>query len=217
MLIAARNAILAGGAALPYDAEVEYLESTGTQLINTGIAPNSATTRIAGRIYLGTGSGSVAVFGSRVAYNNKAYLLFGYMSDPTYNYKLRFDFGNTNKHSASLGVGWWNIDISGNILTVSNETYSQSVVADLASASNTVPMFLFSVSTSGSPWAAPVGNGIRCSQFSIWESNVLVRDFIPVRFTNELGVSEGAMYDRVSGQLFGNAGTGAFTIGPDIS
>lgn len=40
-------------------------------------------------------------------------------------------------------------------------------------------------------------------------------DMIPVRFTNENGISEGAMYDRVSGQLFRNAGTGAFVIGPD--
>ena len=38
---------------------------------------------------------------------------------------------------------------------------------------------------------------------------------LPVRFTNESGVLEGAMYDRVSGQLFRNAGTGAFIIGPD--
>ena len=40
-------------------------------------------------------------------------------------------------------------------------------------------------------------------------------DAIPVRFTNENGVSEGAMYDRVSGNLFRNAGTGAFVIGSD--
>ena len=40
-------------------------------------------------------------------------------------------------------------------------------------------------------------------------------DAIPVRFTNENGVSEGAMFDRVSGKLFRNAGTGAFVIGPD--
>ena len=40
-------------------------------------------------------------------------------------------------------------------------------------------------------------------------------DMIPVRFTNESGGSEGAMYDRVSGQLFRNQGTGAFIIGPD--
>jgi hypothetical protein len=51
----------------------------------------------------------------------------------------------------------------------------------------------------------------------IWVESILVRDFITVRFTNELGQSEGAMYDRVSGQLFRNAGTGAFTIGPDKS
>ena len=44
---------------------------------------------------------------------------------------------------------------------------------------------------------------------------MIARDFIAVRFTNESGVSEGAMYDRVSGELFRNAGTGAFIIGPD--
>ena len=43
----------------------------------------------------------------------------------------------------------------------------------------------------------------------------VTHDSIPVRFTNEQGVSEGAMYDRVSGALFRNAGTGAFVIGPD--
>ena len=45
--------------------------------------------------------------------------------------------------------------------------------------------------------------------------NTILGSFIPVRFTNEDGVSEGAMYDKVSGQLFGNSGTGAFVIGPD--
>ena len=40
--------------------------------------------------------------------------------------------------------------------------------------------------------------------------NVKVRDLISVRKGNI-----GYMYDRVSGQLFGNSGTGAFVIGPD--
>lgn len=46
---------------------------------------------------------------------------------------------------------------------------------------------------------------------------VIVCDLQPVRFTNENGVSEGAMYDKVSGTLFRNAGTGEFVIGPDAS
>lgn len=42
-----------------------------------------------------------------------------------------------------------------------------------------------------------------------------VIDLTPVRFTNDRGETEGAMYDRVSKQLFRNSGTGAFVIGPD--
>ena len=44
----------------------------------------------------------------------------------------------------------------------------------------------------------------------IYQSGVLVRDFISVRV-----VDVGYLYDRVSGQLFGNSGTGAFIIGLD--
>ena len=44
----------------------------------------------------------------------------------------------------------------------------------------------------------------------IYQNNVLVRDYIPVR----KGMV-GYLYDRVSGKLFGNAGTGDFVLGPD--
>ena len=53
------------------------------------------------------------------------------------------------------------------------------------------------------------------SSLKISDGGVLVRDMIPVRFTNEAGQPEGAMYDRVSGELFRNQGTEAFIIGPD--
>lgn len=52
--------------------------------------------------------------------------------------------------------------------------------------------------------------------FKMWNGNELVGDFIPVRFTNENGVSEGAMYDKVTKQLFRNQGTGSFQYGNDI-
>ena len=58
---------------------------------------------------------------------------------------------------------------------------------------------------------------MRCRQFAVYDNNTLVRDFIPVRFTNESGQSEGAMYDRVSGQLLRNSGTGVFGFGTDIA
>lgn len=59
----------------------------------------------------------------------------------------------------------------------------------------------------------------KVASFSIIDiaTNKILIDFIPVRFTNELGQSEGAMYDRVSGEFFRNSGTGSFVIGPDKS
>lgn len=39
-----------------------------------------------------------------------------------------------------------------------------------------------------------------------------ILDLIPVRVGNV-----GYMYDKVSGQLFGNAGTGDFILGPDVN
>ena len=43
----------------------------------------------------------------------------------------------------------------------------------------------------------------------------LILDLIPVRFTNEFGNQEGAMYDQISGKIFRNQGSGSFAIGPD--
>jgi hypothetical protein len=50
----------------------------------------------------------------------------------------------------------------------------------------------------------------RLYNFSISDNGILVRDLIPVRVGNV-----GYMYDKVSGKLFGNAGTGSFILGPD--
>lgn len=44
-----------------------------------------------------------------------------------------------------------------------------------------------------------------------YRNNTIVIDLIPVRIGNV-----GYMFDKVSGQLFGNAGSGSFILGPDI-
>jgi len=46
----------------------------------------------------------------------------------------------------------------------------------------------------------------------IYINNTLVRDFIPVR----IGTT-GYMFDKVTGKMFGNSGTGNFVLGPDIN
>ena len=56
---------------------------------------------------------------------------------------------------------------------------------------------------------------VTCGRIYKWQAfvnNVAVRDFIPVV---KSGV--GYLYDKVSGTLFGNAGTGSFTVGPRVN
>ena len=49
------------------------------------------------------------------------------------------------------------------------------------------------------------------AHISISLNNIVLRDLIPVRVGKV-----GYMYDKVSGQLFGNSGTGEFILGPDV-
>ena len=51
---------------------------------------------------------------------------------------------------------------------------------------------------------------VRIYNFSIYLHDQLVLDLVPVK---DNGI--GYMYDKVSGQLFGNQGTGDFILGPD--
>lgn len=59
---------------------------------------------------------------------------------------------------------------------------------------------------------APVG--FRLHRAILTLDGVVVRDYVPVRI-GEGESAVGLMYDRVSGELFGNDGTGYFIVGPD--
>ena len=202
--LAARNAMMAGKR-LPYDAEVEYLESTGTQWIDAGINFVSSTDAIELSFELLTSTVRYKwVFG---AYDTKR-LAIG-AGDGTNRRTCAYN-STTNYLQDSLYIASPHT-YTANIDGARIDDNQQQSFADFSTSAN---VFLFTI-----PLHDPPTN--QCSNARIWyykhwRNNVLVRDFIPVRFTNEFGVSEGAMYDRVSGELFRNQGTGAFVIGPDI-
>lgn len=192
---------------LPYDAEVEYLESTGTQWLNTGIPISGG-----GKIFNATASfvgSSNRVYGAIQGFNNEWWT----------------DTGLTPKSALSF-------DTTGNVFytvescTVPGRKYAIVDGVEVATGITTTSVTLSGlkyvlfaqVNASSTPTSVQLFGKCKVKHFSIKSPDgVLLIDFIPVRFTNELGQSEGAMYDRVSGALFRNAGTGAFTIGPDKS
>ena len=193
MLINLRNALMAGKR-LPYDAEVEFLESTGTQYINTGImgasewhitAQGAATPTTSNCVIATTSSGG-SFWGNYGAVNYWA-------------------VGNGSSWRCSVpytSIGSFIVSFSASSVqfTVNGETVTRTSAPDFSKA-----FCLYSTNGEG------YGAKVRVYGCKVYQSGVLVRDFIPVRKG-----TVGYLYDRVSGKLFGNAGTGDFVLGPDV-
>lgn len=209
-IIGGRNTVLAKGENLPYDAEVEYLESTGTQWIDTGFCfsddgsiPNNIAFAIRFMVFSRNGRAfyinqrfpgvSVIIGCGDVA--NRA--VTGWLCSVQVEASASSPVNNVR----SAHMDWDALTVDG--IEYPYETHNQNCPV--------LPLYLFA-ETGGSGLVGLFSARI----YSFWACGANGEiDLIPVRFTNELGVSEGAMYDRVSGQLFRNAGTGAFLFGQD--
>ena len=187
---------------LPYDAEVEYLESTGTQWIDTGVIA-LADDSYDLDFWMASLNNSQTLFG---AANDGARLATVWV---TLGGAIRFGGGGTIAFDGSIWkVGDWNS---------LHSSYSTTILNGVSEVNSFPHPFKDTVSTqnillfkaNGMPQSTIK---IRISNLRWYRNGVLVRDLISVR----LG-TEGAMYDRVSGQLFRNQGTGAFLWGSDAS
>lgn len=218
-MIYLREALMTGKR-LPYDAEVEYLDSSGGQYIDTGMFINLYSDKIiCDATSLSNGSdqfsSTAGLFGNRVGNNyiatvyNFYYALYysnginnfarwdGYM--PTEYHRLRL------RYIASRFLR--RIELNGTALKESTTTTNVNYAF-------TNSCLLFAVRDSANVMINT--RGTRVWMFQFYRNDELVLDLIPVRVGS--GASAvGYMYDRVSGELFGNAGTGAFVIGPDAS
>ena len=189
---------------LPYDAEVEYLESTGTQWIDTG------------KVLSSTGFAYDADVMFQTAYNC---IVFGGRTKP--------DSGSADSLSLFIVRGMWRFDNFGYSKTGpavnTGIRYSVSLVdekttVDGVELETTVPIghssgatvYIFAGHRPQESGDVEFLSSIRLYSLKFYQDGVLAADYRPVRVS-----SVGYLYDRVSGELFGNAGTGAFIVGPD--
>ena len=195
----------------PYDAEIEYLESSsdGGEYINTGInGSNNISIKLECIYKKNSNEENLGfIFGSRVAAARQDYSVI-------HSYAGQFRYGNVITQNTFIVnqdtfVLFDNTE-SHNIMKIyDNEGVLLSTLTVAANTfSNNMNIYLFSVNNNGE-----VGNSCRNLKIfdcKIYNDSTLVRDFVPVRVGNV-----GYMYDKVSGKLFGNAGTGDFILGPD--
>lgn len=187
--------------------EVEYLESTGTQWIDTGIYPGNTTqTDISFMLRGNTASTSydcvAACEGNSVFY---------WISARNGSTKDRYLLNTKSDSAPSVVTRTLNVRHNVSFNVVSNKAIVDGVTYSLGSVTNTCSMTL-------TLWGEHLFSHVsymsiaRIYSVAITDrsTGTVLRDMIPVRVGNV-----GYMYDRVSGQLFGNGGTGSFVLGPD--
>ena len=198
-----------GGSAKLYDAEVEYLDSSGRQWIDTGVY-GSDTLVVSMEInVLAYSSEDAQIIGSttdRWGSIRRGYeLLYATKSSRAFAWwyenhqSIPFDIYIGNKCSITIGNGVFSIKDYKGVNHTINIAQSGSFTT-----STTLPIFV--TRNPDIKFSSP----LRIYSVQMKRNGVTILDFIPVR---KNGV--GYMYDKVSGQLFGNQGRGQFIIGPD--
>ena len=190
---------------------VEYLESTGTQYINTGIIGTNANMGIDVDWAFSKNDANMCIFSSRSAQTSNTFTLFWLK---TASNRMRFDGRGqtyfTEGVNASVSDDIFNFNYKSTtdaVATLTNKTTGQSqthIIGKLETFS-TNPLYLFCSKDRGA-----IYSWIKMYGCKIYDGDALVRDYIPA--VDENGV--GYMFDRVSHTIYDNAGTGAFSYPP---
>lgn len=185
---------------------MEYLESTGTQYIDTGFKANTTTTRLDIGLSITDISASHALFGSRNTANSADATACNAFCLTTGTFRWDWAVGSSSATSDVTIGNKYDVSITRGNLTVNGST---TTYTNTGSINQNYNFLLFNFSN-GSATPYPTGMVGRIYYAKLYSNNVLVRDFVPVR----VGTT-GYMYDRVTGRLFGNAGAGDFILGPN--
>ena len=192
---------------LPYDAEVGYLEGTGTQWIQTNYVPTGTNINVYTKITYNGYSNTTTYLPWYAAYTGEQQETYriiksGSATNKVWLYNGKKANGEGTEFSVSVGETY-TISFEGNQYNINGIT---GTVSQTSSGSNTGVFTLFNSTAT---------NGLlkgRFYYFKVTKGGATVLDLIPVRVGNV-----GYMYDKVSGQLFGNYGTGSFVLGPDVA
>jgi len=187
-----------------FDAEIEYLKGDGNAYIKTNDLFKINTII------------KIIVTNSDVLHENRYHIVGTFKSGARYRIST-MDFKITTYYwygaSSSADVGDLSTTKTTYVITYNSlkKYQNNSIVKDLSFkteyVSNNVPISMFFCDESGDFYEHFLGEIYACQ---IYEGDTLVRDFIPVRKG-----TTGYMYDKVSGNLFGNSGTGDFILGND--
>lgn len=175
---------------------VEYIESSGTQYIDTGFKPNQDT-RVVMDFQMLQASSTTAMFGARTSASSNNYAFCRTSSN------FRSDYNKTYTQTWSGEVATrWTVDKNKNATTFNGSTQTY----DAATFTCPNSMYLFAVNELGS---ARFQTYMKLYSCKIYDNGTLVRDYKPALDPD--GVA--CLYDKVNKKYYYNIGTGTFTAG----
>ena len=188
--------------------QVDYIESSGTQYINTGLFPDS-NLKVETKIEVTSTNQDITVFGSSLA-SSGGNSLGGYYHLTPYNNKWYYGAnsseGNGGSYSATAGTQYEIIfnDEDNGIKINGTSIASNKTFVGISDSTLTI-------SRRGTSSARRFGR-FKYFYFKIYnkDTNALVRDYIPCYRNSDNVVG---MYDLVNNVFYTNAGAGAFTYG----
>lgn len=189
---------------------LEYIQTDGTQYINTGYIPNS-NTKIEMQFYNFADYLSVsdpsnpiinttALFGARTSQTVNSFSLFASVNKLN---EFVFDVSNSRVVIDQTPLYKQKISAQTDKITINGITK----LTNVASLDCEYPLYLFSINTAGS-------FDERCAlgklySFKIYENNILQRDMTPcVRLEDNVA----GLYDLVNGGFYTNEGMGEFIV-----
>ena len=184
---------------------VEYIQSDGTQYIDTGFMPNNNTRIVIDIEHFDGDATSVAFYGCRdnktATSSTKSFVGWQRSGGTSFN----FHYGqsaNIVQSPTGTNKGRFLIDHNKAVVTINGTKFNLKGASDFQADDS---MFLLAAQTAGELDTQTGSHRLYSCQ--IYDNEVLVRDFIPCKHLN----GTVGLYDKVNDVFYTNAGSGEFT------
>lgn len=190
--------------------QVEYIQSSGTQYIDTGYLAKGDLKVVTDIEYTSTISGNQFIYGGRNTSTSKVNALL--VSNNGSRFRNDYNTSNTNATpNISNLVTKWHIEKDKGALTITSSD-GQTITKNITNSNfvSDYNVWIFTVNNAGNTLNLA---SYKLYSFKMYDNDVLKRDFIPCyrNSDNEVG-----LYDIVNNEFYTNKGTGTFNKGSDV-
>lgn len=183
--------------------ELEYIESTGTQYIDTEFKPNQNTRIISEIELVETPDVVVGIFGARKAWNEKNYSL---SCTTTPSYRSDYNTLISQNFSGNILQEKITVDKNKNVTTIGTQTLSYSSSSFQCEQN----LMIFCWNQNGTPVSF---SKIKLYSFKLYDNDELILDLIPCK-TNTGAIG---LYNIINNLFYANPASESLIAGPEIN